>query len=431
MAQATEEQYSEEKEHISRIDQDRLINRLKDLCYLYGPSKLELAVYVYLKQVYKEFVIKCGEKSSSKYQNASFQPAGNSVYQMHQAAPDALGNVFDSHLEWIDLSKGLLPFDGDAPNILIRIKGSKQGDPMVISAHMDTVPLPKNDHRSLVLEDGRLYSNDESILGADDRAGVAAALEMLDIAIEHPELHSGLEVLFTVQEELGCLGSRTLKKDQIISKIGFNLDGETPPGTAIIQAPAKARYTCTVHGKSAHAALAPDQGIHAIVVAADIIKELPQGQVDGDSTANIGLISGGTQTNIIPESAAFTGEVRSFSNTRFHGLCHDIEEICKKVSAEHGASCTLSWENTYQNYHLNPHGPCAAKFSEACRRLHISPKFHSSAGGGDSNNLNSLGIENLVFGLGMHNIHTPDEYLLVDEFIKAVEILEEALFNSD
>lgn len=371
-----------------RIDKDRLLKRLIELCSITGPSCKESKVADYILNFAEERV-------SAGLILKLFPP---------ESIPDG----------------------GDTANILIRIPGTGKGKIILLSAHLDTVPVDED--RSVVLQDGVLRTEGDSILGGDDRAGVAAALEMIDLGLMFPNEHSGLEILFIVQEELGALGSRTLDRSVIKANFGYNLDGETPPGSIIIRAPRKAKYMCEVHGLSSHAALAPDKGLSAIKIAGRIVNNLPQGQVDSDTTANIGSISGGGQTNIVPDYVQITGEVRSFTSEGFKKISNNVEQICSSIAVNNGGRSDFSWEYAYYGYSVDSSSPCISRFSEACIRSGIKPELLSSPGGGDSNNLNALGIENVVFGLGMHEIHTPNEYLVIDEFYTAVEILKEVVF---
>jgi tripeptide aminopeptidase len=318
-----------------------------------------------------------------------------------------------------------IPSGGDTANILIRIPGTGQGASILLTAHLDTVP-PGDDY-SIVLEDGILRTEGDSVLGGDDRAGVAAALEMIDIGLMFPDKHAGLEILFIVQEELGALGSRDLDRTVIKANFGYNLDGETPPGSIIVSAPRKAKYKCEIFGQSSHAALDPEKGISAIKIAGSIIMDLPQGQIDQDTTANIGSISGGGQINIVPDYVRITGEIRSFTSGGYKKVCEDVERLVSIKTVDFGGRASLSWEHTYYGYSVDPTGPCVSRFTQACEKFGIKPRLLTSPGGGDSNNLNALGIENVVFGLGMHEIHTPNEYMVIDEYYTAVQILKEVV----
>lgn len=371
-----------------QINKDRLLKRLIELCSIIGPSRKESKVADYILNFAEERV------------------GDGLILQLF--SPESI------------------PAGGDTANILIRIPGTGTGEIILLSAHLDTVPVDEDP--SVVLKDGVLRTEGDSVLGGDDRAGVAAALEMIDIGLMFPNKHAGLEILFIVQEELGALGSRTLDRSVIKANSGYNLDGETPPGSIIVRAPRKAKYMCEVHGISSHAALAPDKGLSAIKIAGRIVSDLPQGQVDSDTTANIGSISGGGQTNIVPDYVRITGEVRSFTSEGFKKVSDDVERICNTITADSGGRSDFSWEHAYHGYSVDPLSRCISRFSEACIRSGVKPELLSSPGGGDSNNLNALGIENVVFGLGMHEIHTPNEYLVIDEFYTAVEILKEVVF---
>jgi tripeptide aminopeptidase len=380
-----------DKEEI-QIDKKRLIDQLIDLCRIVGPSGRESRIAEYIIDF-----------------------ARNHISQ---------GLILDP------FSVETIPDGGDTANIIIRVPGTAEGEIIFLSAHLDTVPVNFDGEPEIVLSEGILTTQGDYILGADDRAGVAAALEMISLGLLYPHRHAGFEVLFTVQEELGCRGTREMDKSLIKAEYGYNLDGETAPGSIIIRAPRKAKYTCEIYGISSHAALAPDKGLNAISIAGRIITNLPQGQINPDTTANIGSVLGGGQTNIVPDYVKLTGEIRSFTEQGFIKISNDIEQICKTLEAGSEGRTDLSWEHAYNGYSINTSSKCISRFSEACRRAGVKPEFLSSPGGGDSNNLNALGIDNVVFGLGMHKIHTSHEYLVVDEFLSAVEILKEVVFSS-
>ncbi len=373
------------------MNAQRLVSRLVELCSIAGVSRKEKRVSDYLQAFANDRL-----------------PLG---------------------LEYMVFPRETIPQGGDTANILMRVKGFKS--PILLSAHMDTVPLNGADSVRIVQEDGIIRSDGSTILGSDDRCGISLALEMIDICLGDVQRTFGLEVLFTVQEELGCLGTRSLDASLFDSRFGYNLDGETPPGSLIVSAPQKARFTCTIKGKSSHAALAPEQGCNAIIVASKIVVSLPQGRLDTETTMNIGMIQGGGQTNIVPDHVSFVGEVRSFSLVRFQQLKEKIDSSCHTVAHAEGAEVLVEWEHVYHGYHVTPEGPCVTNFAKACGRWGMEPVLLHSAGGGDSNNLNALGIENVVFGIGMHDIHTPRESLVIADFLQAAQLLESTVFPQD
>jgi len=360
-----------------QINKERLLNTLVELCSLSSPSGQEEAVAVYIRDTLKKLDL--------------------------TAASDGMGNLYVS------------PLPGGP-------------DDLFLSSHMDTVPVPEGIRINVIRKDGRISSDGTTILGGDDKQGIAAALEILALCRENPGIHRGVEVIFTVQEEQGSLGSGALEPERLKSRYGFNLDGETPPGTVIRKAPHKEKFLCIVDGVSSHAALAPLEGVNAIVLASRIISKLPLGEPGPDSTANVGMIRGGKQTNIVPDRVVFEGELRSFSSLEFKKLKSMISRICTEEAGMAGGKVNLEWKPVYKSYEVDQAELCSLWFTDACARQGIKPEFVSSRGGGDSNQFNSMGLRNLVFGLGMHNIHSTDEYVLEEEFCRGVILLAQIVF---
>lgn len=326
---------------------------------------------------------------------------------------------------------GLEPEEDGRGNLYVRTPESGNGlEPIFLCAHMDTVPVPPDQTVTVVRENGRIRSDGTTILGGDDKQGVAALLEMLELAVRAPDLARPIDGIFTVEEELGSLGSRDVDPGRVRARQGYNLDGESHPGSVIHAAPRKGRFTMTVHGRSSHAALDPAAGINAIVVAAEIVAELPLGRPSSTATSNVGTISGGRQTNVVPDEVSFTGEIRSPGDEEFEALRERFEEIARRVAGRWGASVSAEWEETYRAYRVDREEPSARWFIEACEGRGLSPGFLSSKGGGDANQLNNLGLRCVVFGLGMHNIHSIDEYVVEDEYIQAVELLSDIVVPS-
>jgi tripeptide aminopeptidase len=366
------------------IDREKVINDLIALCSIRSPSGEEKEV--------AEYII-----TWAKYRGLS--------------------------IEYIDA------LSGNAPNMLIRIDGEKEGPVILLSAHIDTVPVPANASISVLYEDGIIKSDGSTILGSDDKAGVGAMLEMARIAQMYPTHHSGIELLFTVQEEIGCKGSSSVPFDILKSTISYNLDGETPPGSIIVSSVEKSRFVCQVHGKSAHAALEPDEGINAIRIASAIILALPSNNVSETATANVGSIKGGAQTNVVPDYVEFIGEIRSFSHQEFISLMALIDEKASSIAKEMGGATYIIWEHLYDGYHVDFNTECVSRFVSSCNDVGIIPSFLSSRGGGDSNVINSRGIESVVFGLGMNHIHTKKEFIRDSEYLLSIDLLAHVLFS--
>jgi tripeptide aminopeptidase len=368
------------------IDEGRLKKRLIELCRIAAPSRFEEPVRGYLHRFWEE-------------------RRGDGLTWQEADSP---------------------PEDGRAANILLALDG-KGGECVLLCAHIDTVPAGDAACINVIENDDVLRSDGTTILGGDDRAGVALALEMFDCLLETPEeARPPVEVLFTVQEELSLIGSRNIGLP-LKAKICYCLDGETPPGSIITASPRKEQYTVEVRGKSAHAALEAREGRNAIVRAAKLAAAFPQGQVDEDTTANIGIFQGGTQANIVPDYVRILGEVRSFLPERFAAAKKAVDEACENAGADYTVS--VRWEKSYGGYALPEDAGVVRRFACAAQKAGFTPVLLRSPGGSDANNLNGHGIESVVFGIGMHNIHTPNEYFVLAELYDAARILHKVVLR--
>ena len=312
----------------------------------------------------------------------------------------------------------------DTGNLIVHTEGV--GEPFFLTAHMDTVPpKPLDGQVPVIVEGDRVHTGGRSILGGDDKAGVAVALEMLRLAKAHTA--RPLDVVFTIQEEQGARGAAHLAAEHLRARMGFVLDGDTPVGVAIRRSPHKARYYITVKGRAAHAALNPQDGINAIAAAGAIAATLPTSKLDELSIANIGRIEGGGAINVVPERAELIGEVRSLEQDALDALKVRIEALAQEQARAYGASAEVRWEALYPGYAVAENAPIARLFAEACAAEGVEAAFESTYGGGDANPLNGRGLSCVVFGLGMQAIHSPQEFILLSDLVRAARILWQAL----
>lgn len=322
----------------------------------------------------------------------------------------------------------LIPYGGNASPLLFKIKGNLNKQSILLSAHMDSVEISHNDEIEIV-KDGFIYkSNKKNVLGGDDRLGVAIALLIAKKAIENPNKHSGIEILFSVQEELGCLSTKIFDFSVIDSKINYNLDGEGAIGSIINKAPTKAKYKLKVIGKSSHAALSPEEGNNAIVALSKIITKLPQGIIDEGVTTNIGIISGGNQTNVVAQDAFIVAELRSLNFEKYLKWKEKISNIINFQANLLGVKYELQFDIIYKGYHIDEKSDLIINFKKGCEKNNLVFSLLTSQGGGDSNNINDNNIKSVVFGLSMHNIHTIDEYFDIRDYEKAYKLLDSILF---
>ncbi len=314
----------------------------------------------------------------------------------------------------------------DTGNLLVRTPGS--GEPLLLAAHLDTVPPTLVDGQVPVVVDGDVvHTGGRSILGGDDKAGVAVALELMHHAVSNPAGTRPLEILFTVQEEQGARGARHFDVRRLRARTGFNLDGDTPVGVAIRQAPHKLRFYIDVAGRAAHAALNPEDGVNAVQVIGAIAAALPTGRLDEHSIANLGRIEGGGPINVVPDRARLVGEARSLRRDELDRLKARIASVAMEQAQARRAGAAVEWEELYPGYCVPDDAACVRLFRRACLQAGVEPALVATYGGGDANPLNSKGLQCVVFGLGMEAIHTPQETMRLSRLAQAVQILRFAV----
>ncbi|MGI8550016.1 MAG: M20/M25/M40 family metallo-hydrolase, partial [Dehalococcoidia bacterium] len=239
-------------------------------------------------------------------------------------------------------------------NVLATFVGT--GEPLLLSAHMDTVQ-PGRGIRPII--DGeRVHTDGSTILGSDPKAGVSAILEGIATVRQSGTPHRALQVIITRGEELGLEGSRNLDYSLVTAKQGFVFDGEGPVSRITSVAPSQYSIEATIVGRAAHAGAEPEKGISAIRIAAELISSLPQGRLDPETTANVGMIEGGTARNAVPERCWFKGEFRSRSRERLEEVRQEIEALTHESQARHpDARVDVQLINVYDGYVLSEDHP--------------------------------------------------------------------------
>ncbi len=322
---------------------------------------------------------------------------------------------------------GAAALQGDSGNLFVRTIGGR-GEPIFLCAHMDTVAVPALDPIPVVVETDRIHSGGASPLGGDDKCGVALALELLAEAVARPHEARPLDVIFCVQEEIGCRGSGHVNPALISAREGFVLDGETEPYSAIRQAPTKDWYRVTVTGRRAHAAVNPQDGRNAVRAAGALAAALPGGRIGAGAVANAGSICGGGPTNVVPDRADLVGELRCLRPADQAAWRRRFERIAARAMRRCGTTAAVVWERAYDGYRVGDDAPCARLFAEACRGEGAKAAFLYSLGGGDANPLDAKGLRCLVVGLGMEAIHTPQEQVIWARLDSAARLMERILF---
>jgi tripeptide aminopeptidase len=310
---------------------------------------------------------------------------------------------------------------GNAGNVCAFLDGDPNLPALLFSAHMDRVS-PGYGIKPIV-EDGRIRSDGTTILAADDVAGICAILEGIRIIQEQNIPHGRIEVVFTVAEEGGLFGAKNLDTTPFKAQAGFFLDSTGPVGTIIVQAPAQKSLKVKIHGRSAHAGVAPEEGINAIVVAAKAISSMKLGRIDPETTANIGVIRGGAATNIVPDLVELEGEARSRNEASLEAQTAHMVEALQAACAEYGAEAEINVTHSYSAYHMKPEDYVVQLAVKASQGIGVEPIQQGTGGGSDANIINSRGIPSVVLGLGYENIHSTAESIPVAQLVKAAELV--------
>lgn len=310
--------------------------------------------------------------------------------------------------------------NGNCGNVYTYIDGAIRLPPLLFCAHLDTVE-PSHGKKQRIDENGIITSDGTTILGADDFAGIAAILEALTALKEAGQPHRPLELLFTVSEEKYSIGVKLFDFTKIKSREAYVFDLTGPVGDAAYQAPTIISFEAAFTGRAAHAGFVPEQGIHAIKAAAEAVARIPCGRVDG-VTVNIGTISGGTATNIVPDRCVITGEIRSNSDEKAHQKLAEISDIIEKEAKKYGAAAAFDSTVNITAYRTDPGHPVVKRFENACKQLHLKANLHETFGGSDNNTFALHGINGIVLATAMNNCHSCAEYTSEQELLRAAEL---------
>ena len=286
---------------------------------------------------------------------------------------------------------------------------------------MDTVE-PGNGVKPSITADGKYVVSDGStILGADDKAGIAQILEVEAVLRENNLDHPPLEFLFTIGEEVGILGAFAVDTDLLQGKIAFVLDGGGGPGTAIIGGPDYYDITGKIIGKAAHAGVSPDTGISSIQVMSEAISNMTLLKIDENTTTNIGKVICNYPTNVVPEVTTFAMEVRSLDReSGKRQLNHIIEELEKAV-VKFGATLEYDVNQSLFAYHHTDDNPVIKRFKAMCARHDLDYQGIVMRGGTDVSGLTFNGIDAIVLAAGGENGHELQERLIIDEFLQNIQ----------
>jgi tripeptide aminopeptidase len=310
---------------------------------------------------------------------------------------------------------------GNAGNLIARLPGNINGTPSImLNAHMDSVE-PGSGIRPQ-LKDGVITSAGDTILGSDCKSGIVPILEALRQLREENLPHGEIVVLFTVAEEGGLHGAKNVDPEKIRTDFAYSMDGGGAPGGIVTMAPGQNQIEIAIYGKTAHAGLAPEEGINAIVLAGKALAEVPQGRIDFETTCNIGLIRGGGASNIVPDRVEILAEARSRNMDKLAKLTAEITGVFERIAAAGGGRSDIAVKKVYDPFVLTEKSPVIATAIEAVKSVGLELRLEGTGGGSDANFFNKYGIPCAVLSTGMAKVHTTEEFILEDHLYQTTAL---------
>ncbi|MGM0852997.1 MAG: tripeptidase T [Bacillota bacterium] len=310
-----------------------------------------------------------------------------------------------------------------AGNLICTLKGNKEGvDTIYFTSHMDTV-VPAKGVKPTLKDDGYIYSDGTTILGADDKAGLATMLESVRVLKENNISHGDIQFIITVGEESGLVGAKALDSSLVKAKYGFALDSDGKVGNIIVAAPTQAKVRATIYGKTAHAGVAPEKGVSAITIAAKAISKMPLGRIDEETTANIGRFEGGKATNIVCEQADILAEARSLVPEKMEAQVEKMKAAFESVAEEMGGKAEVEVQVMYPGFKFKDGDEVVEVAKRAAKKIGRPSELLTSGGGSDANVIAGFGVPTVNLAVGYEDIHTKSERMPVEELNKLSEMV--------
>jgi tripeptide aminopeptidase len=309
-----------------------------------------------------------------------------------------------------------------AGNLIATLPGAR-GETFLVSTHMDTVGTDVG-IRPIVGDDGVIRTDGSTILGADDKSGIAACLELLTLFQAHPDWHHPtIEFVVTVGEEAGLVGSRQLDVEKLQATHGFVLDTAGVVGAITYWAPTAVDLTISVHGRKAHAGVEPEKGINALRVAAEAVSTMPLGRIDEETVANIGTMISGEASNVVPAAAVLEGMARSHDQAKLDAQLAAMRGAVTEAAERYGATFEFHTEEIYRTYRIEPTAKPYREAARAIQALGLEVVARKSGGGTDGNFLNARGIPCVGLATGMVDEHATSEHIAIDDMVAACQVL--------
>lgn len=313
---------------------------------------------------------------------------------------------------------------GNANNLFVRFRGTLSEAPRIfLSAHFDTVEPTAG--LKIVEEHGVFKSASDTILGADDKSGMAPAIEALRHFLESGEPCGEVTLLFSVAEEIGLTGADAMDVEDLELDYGYVLDTGPPVGTFVTRTATHDKMDITIHGRPAHAGKDPENGINALQVASTAIAGMKVGRIGPETTSNLGLVAGGTAVNVVMPSVTIRAEARSTSVEELDAQVAHMIGRFEDAAKEWGAEVEVHHHRHYGSYHISGETEVVQVAQEAARALGLSGDLRTTLGGSDANVFNAKGLPSIVAATGMKAIHTHEENISREDLVKTAELCVE------
>lgn len=272
-------------------------------------------------------------------------------------------------------------------------------------------------------------------MGSDDVAGIVEILEGIRLVQEQNIPHGDIEILFPIAEELYDKGSKVFDFSVIKSKQAYVLDFSGHVGKAALRAPSIVSFRVEIKGKASHAGFAPEKGINAIALMAEGISKIRQGRLEDETTLNIGLIHGGSMTNIVSENCVCEGEIRGYHHERVMELLEETKQIFETVietaqGTDKNAELLFSHEINIKAYAVDKNSGVVQRFCRACEKIGVEPELTETFGGSDNNVIVNQEIDGVVLSCGMNNAHSVHEYIEMEDLVKGAALVKELILQS-
>jgi tripeptide aminopeptidase len=335
-----------------------------------------------------------------------------------------IGGVLAARLQEAGCNVELQRYDGSF-NIIARKEGTGGAAPLLISAHMDTIEPTVGIEFSV--DDVRIKSTGGTVLGADDKSALAQIIEALTVLHEQRLSHGGLEIVFTSSEETGLVGAKNLDFSRLRSRHGLVLDSSGDVGRLVVAAPTHITYEMRIVGKSAHAGIEPEKGINAIRVASRVVAAVPDGRISKETTANIGMIHGGTATNVVPREVVIRGELRGRVAAELQNNKQQLFETARAIAEEGGAAIYISEQEEYRSFTIDREDPFLKYLCGAVSRCGLEPVLIETGGGSDANVFNEHGIKAINMANGMRQVHSSEEHIDLSDLFNGCRVVLQAI----